>query len=151
MAEAMISRHAAMVFGVMAASVGVVAAGLIASRAKERASRWELLNEAVGILRSAEKTAGDVLEAVTAGEAIGDPNWRAAVAERKAELTEFLHRSVVDPAAARWVMDAITHLGLIERITDDSDFLEGDLTDWLVRLSATREQMARLKRATGAR
>lgn len=145
MPEATLSRHAPMVAGLAAATLSLVTAGLMRARRNERASRWRLLNEGVGILRRAERRAADVLAALTLGEPVPDADWRAAVLDDAASLRSFLRRSLVEPDTARWVEDAISHLASVAQIADDS--LEDNLTDWLVRLAAAREQIARIKRA----
>lgn len=151
MPEATFSRHAPLVAGLAAATVGLITAGLVRARTKEKASRWALLNEAVGILRKAERRAGEALTALTLGEPPPHADWKQAVLADGEELRGFLRRSLVEPEVARWVEDAIGHLAAVALIpTEDAD-VENDLTDWLVRLSAAREQLARFKRAARVR
>lgn len=149
MPEATLSRHAPIVAGFAAATLSLLTAGLMRARRSEQASRWRLLNEGVGILRRAERRAADTLAALTLGEPVPDANWRAAVLDDAVGLRSFLRRALVEPDTARWVEDAIGHLASVAEISDDD--LEDDLTDWLVRLAAAREQIARIKRATRPR
>jgi post-segregation antitoxin (ccd killing protein) len=138
-----------MVASLAAATLGLVTAGLVRARRKEQATRWTLLNEAVSILRRAERRAGDTLAALAFGEPVPDADWRAALVDEAEALRRFLRRAVVETATARWVEDAIGHLASAQHISDDE--LEDDLTDWLVRLAAAREQIARIKRAARPR
>lgn len=151
MPEATFSRHAPLVAGLAAVTVGLVTAGLVHARKKEKASRWALLNEAVSILRKAERRAGEALTASTLDEPLPDAAWKQAVVADGEELRAFLLRSLVEPEIARWVEDAVRHLASVTRVSTQPGDFENDLTDWLVRLSAAREQLARLKRAARAR
>lgn len=151
MPEATLSRHVPLVVGLAVATVGLVTAGLVRARSREKTTRWTLLNEAVGILRTAERRAAEALTASTLNEPPPDSDWRGAVLDDSEELKGLLLRSLVEPEVARWVEDAVRHLASVTRISTEPDEFEDDLTDWLVRLFAAREQLARLKRAVRAR
>lgn len=149
--ETTFSRHAPLVAGLATATIGLITVGLVGTRHRERTTRWALLNEAVGILRRSEQRARQALAAATAGRPLADPAWSGGVRADAEELQLFLRRSIVDPQIARWVEDAVSHLHSAAKIDSRDDDFEDDLTDWLVRLSAAREQLARLKRASRAR